>query len=54
MKVDDKDGFFGWKATESPNFSLTAFFVDLRFECKVGKILLAVDRRRFWIIFGKI
>ena len=54
MKADDKSGIFGWKATGGPNFNLIAVFVGELFESKVGKILLAADRRQFWLTFGKI
>ena len=45
MKADDKNSLFGWKATWGPIFSLIAFLVGELFESKVGKILLAADRR---------
>ena len=54
MKADIKNGLFGWKATGDPNFSLIAFFISELFDSKVGKILLASDRRQFWLTFGKI
>ena len=54
MNIDDSNGLFGWKATGGPNFSLIAAFVGKLFESKIGKILLAADRRQFWPIFGKI
>ena len=54
MNADDKNGLFGWKATGGPDFSLTAFFVGQLFDAKVGNILLAAERRQFWLIFGKI
>ena len=54
MKAHNKNSLFGWKITEGPNFSLIAFLTGYLFDSKVGKILLASDRRQFWPIFGKI
>ena len=45
MKVDDKNGIFGWKATRGPIFSLIVFFLTELFESKAGKMLLTADRR---------
>ena len=45
MNADDKNGLFGWKATGGPNFSVIAYFVGQLFDFKVGKIVLAADRR---------
>ena len=46
--------YLGGRVQERWNFSLIAFFVGELFESKVGKILLAANRRQFWLIFGKI
>ena len=54
MKDRNKNGLFVWKTTGDPNFSLIAFFIGYIFDSKVGKILLASDRRGFWPIFGNI
>ena len=54
MKADDKNCLFGLKDPGIPNSSLIAFFVGKLFESKVGKILLAADRRQFWTFFDKI
>ena len=39
---------------QGSKFQSDSFFVGQLFESKVGKILLAADRRQFWLIFGKI
>ena len=45
MKADSKNSLFGWKATRGPNISLIDFFIGDLFDCKVGQILLAADRK---------
>ena len=47
MKADNKNDLFGWRNTSGPNFGLTGFFFGELLESKIGKMLLAADRRQF-------